>query len=741
MQNPPASGTISSAASTPTRQMSPSPSSRESPGHVWQKPSSTIPVPVSTPVTPSDSISVNNRPVEPATSNQKNTDAPVVKETKVVENQLEKAAPLEEKQVRRDPSPPPQPKGILVQDDKVCLQIKELSKEVIYGFQGTAKDIASYQETLLQDMINFQKQKEKAELKCRQITQQIHDIEVEQSILAEKEEFEQADKLSEKLEALQHEYAQNLDIDKQTLQLFKEAESSLKDCRLELSKKMKETAQGLGNLIRQQVEELNSMVTVNFKALSEEDSRVSVEEERISIEMQHVGREETTLNEETAVIENAILAQTSDVQKEKEEMDMELMGVTCEVERLEAELALKKQEQKMLEMNLLVAEGKIREVRRKYDRQLQRIADRSMTLRAASEECKQDSDYIKTQRELFLSEKNKLTAMESDIANFIHCMEKERDLAESLKETFDSVLVNSSSQSPTQSSSSENDEGATALRNKVIAQETAVEKAIAELEELRSSITSLNEEAVELKEKIPVLEVEKKGHASNKRFKEAAGVAKDIKAMVARQEEITGLVADMEGQLGPKEHVIEKTREELATVKAELTAAERVADLAKFESLLSQMKALRLSVQAAERAKADSGPDAVMALIAVDLLSSELQVLLDQAKEIKQKHDLDDELLPPLVDDAQQESIDATDNKDIVEECLDQDEKTSEDPNGVDNSEEEQAGSYEAADDNEEKSESDEKTIAEQNQDEEKVEEAQGDDAVPQAQVFRCLLS
>jgi hypothetical protein len=176
-------------------------------------------------------------------------------------------------------------------------------------------------------------------------------------------------------------------------------------------------------------------------------------------------------------------------------------------------------------------------------------------------------------------------------------------------------------------------------------------------------------------------------------------------------------------------------------VKAELTAAERVADLAKFESLLSQMKALRLSVQAAERAKADSGPDAVMALIAVDLLSSELQVLLDQAKEIKQKHDLDDELLPPLVDDAQQESIDATDNKDIVEECLDQDEKTSEDPNGVDNSEEEQAGSYEAADDNEEKSESDEKTIADQNQDEEKVEEAQGDDAVPQAQVFRCLLS
>jgi len=633
---------VLSAASTPTTQLSPSHSS----GNTWQKPESSVSTPTTPPVTSAPVVEVSRE------ERTEEVPSPVKK--------VEKAPPPEP---QREPTPPPAgPKSILVQDDELCCKIKELSKDVISGFQTSAQDIAAYQETLLQDMSEFQKQKEKAEIKCRQLLQQIQDMEIEQNHLAEKEEFEQADILTGQLETLQHEYAANIELDKQALVSYKEAEASLKDCRLELSKKMHETAQGLGNLIRQQVEELNNMVTANLQALSDEDSRVSVEEERIAMELQHVSREETTLEEETAVIENAILAQTSDVQRDKEEMDMELMGVTCEVERLEAELVQKKQEQKMLEMNLLVAEGKIREVRRKYDRQLQRISDRSMTIRAASEECAQDKEVIEAQRSHFMSEKSKLTGMESDIATFIHAMENERDLTMTLRETFDSVLVNAASHS-IENKSGGDDSDATVLRNKVIAEETVLEKAIAALENTRQSVSALNDESADLKEKVPVLEVEKKGHASNKRFKEAAAVAKEIKAMVARQEEISELVVTQEGQVGPQEQAIEEARAKLAVVQAELTAAERVADLAEFEALLTEMKSLRIAIGAAEKAKASSDSDNVMAGVAVELLSSELQVLLDQASEIKVKHGLDDELLPPLEDDEELTSTSKDDDE------------------------------------------------------------------------------
>lgn len=444
-----------------------------------------------------------------------------------------------------EPSPSPTPKAILVKDDALCLQIQSLSDEVIRNFQEAVTDITTFQTTLVQDMQHHQQQKDHAVVKCLQIQRQMHDLEAEQTTLAEKEEFELADKLSGQLEILQQEYSQHLETDKASMQAYEEAETSLAECRRELSLKMKETSHGLRNLIRQQTEELSGLMSGNESALKTEDSRVAVEEERISMELAHVAREESTLNEETTVIEQAILAQTKAVQEDKIDMDRDLLGVTCEIERLEAELRGKKQEKKMLEMNIEVAEGKIKVVRRKYDRQLQRISDRSMTIRAASEECRDDSEAIQSQRELVVREQNKLDSIERAVTKGIASMENERELVGKLKETFDAVLLKSSV------SVIKGDVGGDTgiLREKVVSQETALERAISDLDISRSSLQALAEEDSDLKEKIPMMEGDKKSHASNKRFKEAASVAKEIKGMAARREDISGLVSALENQV------------------------------------------------------------------------------------------------------------------------------------------------------------------------------------------------
>ena len=577
------------------------------------------------------------------------------------QDQVRKESEAPSPEPDKRPSTPDGPKSILVQDDELCLKINDLSMEVIRNFQSTVQDITSYQTTLLQDMKDAQQQKEKSELKCRQIQEQIKEIELEQNRLAEQEEFEQADILSGQLHSLQEEYSEYVELDKESILKYEEAELSLKNCRQELSNKMNETSHGLRNLIRQQTEELDKLVTANSKALSDENNRVSLEEERINMEMEHVKREETTINDETDVIEKAILSQTCDAQKDKEDMERELMGVNSEVERLAAELALKQQEQKMLEMNLLVAEGKIREVRKKFDRQLQRIADRSMTIRAAREECHMDEEAIQAERVHYASEKEKLNVMEKRIADQIQQMEREKDVAENLKTTFDEVLMDISNKKP-----SSDDEDTARLRESVVAQETQLEKAIAALEATRASITTLNEEEDDIKDKIPALETEKKAHASNKRFKEAANVARDIKALTARKEEIANLIADHESHICDKELAIEKGREQLAVALAELTAAERVSDLARFDILVEQIKSLRLACRKSEVAYEATGSHNLIAKVAFDLLSAELQVLLNEASEIKEKHKLEADLLPPL-----NEGVDNASDKDNCDDSHD----------------------------------------------------------------------
>ena len=544
---------------------------------------------------------------------------------------------------------PKSPKPILKQDDKLCIKIRELSRDVILSFKSSVRDISEYQATLLQDMRDHLHHKEKAEMNSRVVLQNIKEIEEEQGRLAEAEEFEQADALSSQLDQLRQEYSNAMELIKTSSQAYEDAESSLKECRRELSSKMNETAHGLGNLIRQEIEELDNLMSVNSKALADEDSRVSAEEERISIELSHVEREQATLAEETDVIENAITSQTVDAQKDKEGMEMELMGVNSEVERLEKELALKKQEQKMLEMNLLVAEGKIREVRKKYDRQLQRIADRSATVESSCEECKQEHEAIKVQRLRFTEEKNKLSEIESSVSDYIKAMEKERDIASHLKETFDSILLNSTVTKPVagKDAGTQTNGSIVSVREKVTATESALEKAMLGLENLRSSIASLGEEDSTLKEKIPLLEVEKKSHASNKRFKEAASTAKDIKSMTARREEISSLVTEKESQIGGMEKDIEDAREEAEKARAELKAAERDVDLARLDDLRNQAISLRKTCRVAENEK-DSAQEIIIATIAIDLLTAELKVVLDEASEIKEKHDLDIDLLVPL---------------------------------------------------------------------------------------------
>ena len=81
-----------------------------------------------------------------------------------------------------------------------------------------------------------------------------------------------------------------------------------------------------------------------------EDSRLKSEEDRISLEQKHVEKAEEVLNEELRTTEDAIQAQSGDAVTQEAELNDKLAIVAMEIDALEAQLALKREEEKKLKI-------------------------------------------------------------------------------------------------------------------------------------------------------------------------------------------------------------------------------------------------------------------------------------------------------------------------------------------------------------------------------------------------------
>ncbi|CAE7813699.1 unnamed protein product, partial [Symbiodinium microadriaticum] len=235
---------------------------------------------------------------------------------------------------------------------EVCSTIKDLANEVISSYETQARDLAAEYAYLFEEERSMNAELEKEEINGRMLQQKVEETEMEQAKLAEAEDFESADALSAEVQIA----AQRVHSLRESIAENEEATATN---RRNQSLLLDTTVKGLSNLRRQQIEEVEKFYEDNRKRLKKEDGRISMEEERVSMERSGVAREESALEEERQEIETAIHAQTEEVQQDKTDMEMRLMGVTAEIRNLEKLLAEKRQQEKDLKRDLSVVESKI----------------------------------------------------------------------------------------------------------------------------------------------------------------------------------------------------------------------------------------------------------------------------------------------------------------------------------------------------------------------------------------------
>jgi hypothetical protein len=446
---------------------------------------------------------------------------------------------------------------------------------------------------------------------CIQLTDKIQQLEQQQNILAECEEFEQAAIISAEIETIQSALIQMAMEKDRTLETLTRVKQEYDQTRPSVTAAFSNSFDSVFAFVAaaKEADEQGRKKLNDF--VQEENDRLSVEEQRIQMEKSHCEREQATLQSESAVVEEAINTQVGDQLEKKKDLEIQSFAVQEEIRRLEEQLALKRAEEVDINKQIKQIDTKILEVRKKYERQLARIAERRETLSKAQSECAYEDSIVAENRNKMDSIVS--SALESYRILSIQAETKQQEVI--LAETFmkdvqlsvedddhsfsldyswyitESEEIYRCFSSGDHLSSSSKD-----LIDRVSSLENSIHLFEKQAEEYRTLKEVAQTRWKSLVETIDRLEVEKKSYATNKRFKEAASTAKELKEAGEAKDQVELEVKNKQAELDNVEETRQKYVFELEEVRHKLREEQ------KFEKLI-HYNCIRRRTRNSERIK------------------------------------------------------------------------------------------------------------------------------------------
>ena len=461
-----------------------------------------------------------------------------------------------------------------------------------------------------------------------------------QQRLAEDEEFERADAFTEPILTLRS----NIETNTEELERLLKERANL-DGGTELehraeTEKFRQARSKLATLKTSKKQIISIIMEENMQRQREEEERLATEEERISMEEQHADKERQVIDNELKTTEAAIEQQTGSALKQKQDLECDLLGVSEEITRLEAELKEKIAQRDTILSNLEISEGKINDVRRKYERQLQRIQTRREDVEKTCFECQEERSLLTVATALHEDAVVETRSMQTKLVGWLETMDNEAVVADLFAGVLESFGVEYESPSPTKDDS-ENMEHI-AVQEEVNKCCGALEATITARQNCIDRIELLRAELREIGDKIPKLEAEKKAHALARRFKDAAASANSLKALAVREGEINTECSSMAAECESLDASIQDHRIKHADALKRLNATRKTADIYVLERLLERILSLRRATRDLEEiADKSDGPLALVGPTSA-FISAEATIHDSAVRVIRERHDISD---------------------------------------------------------------------------------------------------
>ena len=475
--------------------------------------------------------------------------------------------------------------------------------------------------------------------------------EEEQQRLAAEEEFERAEALNEVIQRSSAEAHSRIGTLADLRASVRMLEQTFAQERADCVSNFLSAANSL-RAMREQLEvALTQQQTSAQRQWDLEDSRIKAELERIGLEKGHFEREEKALSGDSERTEEAIRTQTGDLSSRKQELESSMDDLSEEIRILQEQLALKLAAQQQLARDLDLVDGKIGEVRKKYDRQLQRISDRQHALQQSKAECLEEESAVlaeqaamEAQAAEHLRKKQEATAWATSLVADIQVADV---LLDKLKPS--GALTNAQIATISPLETATEDATTTELKRSMDAISYLLNKKRLQTTELHSQRDDLVSESRRLADLALVLDAEKKSHAAAKRFKEAAAAAKELKEVQAAKEVADASIEGTDSAVASTSLEIAQLEEQEVKTANSLRDAHRQGDIARFEALLtraSEVRAMHKKVVWFKRRQAGVVvPKEDIGEGVVSFLLAELDAIQREALSLKALHSLPHDVL------------------------------------------------------------------------------------------------
>lgn len=375
---------------------------------------------------------------------------------------------------------------------------------------------------------------------------------------------------------------------------------------------------------------------------SEETEQLQLEAERIDSEMHHVSVNLDHLVAEKTEIEKTVEDQCRPEFVTQAQLREERAVVQQEVEELERLLRAKMDRVREIDASIDKAEKDIDVVRSRYSRQLKRIADREAGILKTKTEVESDVEHLKNQRGQFKSKLQDYESTYVTIGDRINIVRKEMRAAVLLAGVLE-VQETRREQSVIRKKLQ------TAELSSLCDAATIAEQSFTMLrkqhEELEKSLAIHQNAIASAESMIPALEQEKKLAATQRNFKDAARISKDIKALEKDRATAEEMVEVVDMELQDLKERIEKREIEFNEKKEEQKKMEKQLELVTLQELWKEAKHLRKSIRKIEKYKsdgiaADDGID--FRSSAMLLVQAEYDACMVQVEALEKKYDVSD---------------------------------------------------------------------------------------------------
>ncbi|RMX64926.1 hypothetical protein DD238_006751 [Peronospora effusa] len=468
----------------------------------------------------------------------------------------------------------------------------------------------------------------------------LRDVEAQQHHACEVEDFEKADALNATINSVRHCITLT---ESDVRKLDSELVAFVKTKEKAFANQLRSTRGTLRELekFREDQESERTVARNEYKLYeANQTEQLQFEAERIDAEMHHVSVSLENVISEKSEIEATIEGQCSSEFAVQAQLIEEKQAVEEEVRELERRLKEKQDRVRKIQTSIDTAQRDINTVRKRYSRQLKRIADREDGIKKTKAEVESDGKHLEQQRHEFEDKLKRYVEDISIIGKRIGAVKKEMRAASLLANVLEAQetrreqsLIRKKQQ--TAELSSLND--ATAVAEQSF---TMLSK---QHEELEKSLSIHRNAIASAEAMIPRLEQEKKTAAAQRNFKEAARISKDIKALEKDRSTAEEMVEVVELELQDLEERIHKRNVEFKEKKKELKEMEKHLDLATLQELWKEAKHLRTALRKIKKCKSEG--DAANGGInfrssAILLVQAEYDACILQVGTLEKKYDV-----------------------------------------------------------------------------------------------------